>query len=271
VKALATKSMCASRVPLARSGALLEAGPGPRLALPSSSPCSAGEASPSGRQRAAGKIQNVCIAILSVGLIVFVTVASPMTSLLITVNVAFCIIEILGFTYALGIVIDSASVINIELAVGLSVEYCAHVGHCFMTKGSSNKDTRVKESLADIGAAVLSGAISTFLAVFVLLFSSSYVFETLSKQFALTVALGLHHGLVALPVVLSLLGAKPYSSAEDVDGDASEEKSLVETIGETDHSGNKANSSDGSGPDQDQDDRVHDTIDLDDAHSEVTA
>ena len=158
--------------------------------------------------------QNVGLAIAAVGVIVFFTVGSPVTALLITINVGFCIVEILGFMWALGIAIDSVSVINIVLAVGLSVDYSAHVGHCFMTKGGPDKNARALESLADIGAAVLQGAISTFLAVVVLLFSKSYVFEILSKQFAVTVVLGVLHGLVLLPVLLSLLGPKAFSSAE---------------------------------------------------------
>ena len=60
--------------------------------------------------------QNAGLALLAVGIIVFFTVASPVTALLITLNVAFCIVEILGFMYAVGIVIDSVSVINIVLA-----------------------------------------------------------------------------------------------------------------------------------------------------------
>lgn len=157
---------------------------------------------------------NVGLALAAVTIIVFFTVASPLTSIIISLNVAFCIVEILGFMYALGIAIDSVSVINIVLAVGLSIDYSAHVGHCFMLKGGENKDRRVLEALADIGAAVFSGALSTFLAVVVLLFSSSYVFVTLSKQFALTVGLGVIHGLVLLPVLLSLLGPKPFEAAE---------------------------------------------------------
>lgn len=157
---------------------------------------------------------NVGLALAAVAVIVFVTVASPLTAILITVNVAFCIIEILGFMYVIGIAIDSVSVINIVLAVGLSIDYSAHVGHCFMVKGGENKDRRVLESLSDIGAAVLSGAATTFLAVVVLLFSSSYVFVTLSKQFALTVGLGVIHGLVLLPVLLSIFGPKAFDSAE---------------------------------------------------------
>jgi len=163
---------------------------------------------------------NVGLALAAVGVIVLITVASPVTAFIITLNVAFCIIEILGFMHALGIAIDSVSVINIVLAVGLSIDYSAHVGHCFMVKGGDDKNKRALESLADIGSAVLSGALTTFLAVFVLLFSSSYVFATLSIQFALTVGLGVTHGLILLPVLLSLLGPKPFESADDPDDDS---------------------------------------------------
>ncbi len=60
----------------------------------------------------------------------------------------------------------------------------------------------------------MNGAVSTFLAVAVLLFSKSYVFKTLAIQFALTVSLGVIHGLVLLPVLLSLFGPQPFASAD---------------------------------------------------------
>jgi hypothetical protein len=41
------------------------------------------------------------------------------------------------------------------------------------------------------------------------------VFRVLSTQFALTVALGLLHGTVLLPVLLSIFGPKPFESAEE--------------------------------------------------------
>lgn len=169
---------------------------------------------------------NVGLALAAVAVIVFFTVASPVTSILITLNVAACVIEILGFMHAIGIAIDSVSVINIVLAVGLSIDYSAHVGHCFMLKGGDDRNNRALEALADIGAAVLSGAMSTFLAVVVLLFSKSYVFSILSKQFALTVGLGVLHGLVLLPVLLSLLGPKAFDAAEKGKSVDSEENDL---------------------------------------------
>jgi len=172
---------------------------------------------------------NVGLAILAVAIIVLLTVASPVTALLITLSVGCCIVEILGFMFALGIVIDTVSVINIVLAVGLSVDYSAHVGHCFMVKGGEDKNKRALEALADVGAAVLNGATSTFLAVIVLLFSSSYVFVTLSRQFALTVALGISHGLILLPVLLSLLGPKAFESAHDDEHQAVKDNGMATT------------------------------------------
>merc|ERR1712113_297047 len=83
----------------------------------------------------------------------------------------------------------------------------------------------------------------TFLAVVVLLFSSSYVFSTLSKQFALTVGLGVLHGLVLLPVLLALLGPKPYESAENLEDDDDDSNGkLADTahvVGESDSSSNE--------------------------------
>jgi len=202
---------------------------------------------------------NVGLALCAVAVIVLLTVASPMTALLITVAVAMCLVEILGFMFLLGIAIDSVSVINLVLAVGLSVDYSAHVGHCFMVKGGSSKNERATEALADIGAAVLSGATSTFLAVVVLLFSSSYVFSVLSKQFALTVGLGVLHGLVLLPVLLSIFGPKPFASAADdtssegknkaLENDNDDDEEVQEEEEPTKHVGGSSDSSSSSNDD----------------------
>lgn len=159
--------------------------------------------------------RNAALAILAVGVITAITLGNLVTSAIVTVNVVFCIVEILGFMYYAGLVIDSVSVINIVLAIGLSVDYSAHVAHNFMVKGGDDKKKRVTEALADIGSSVLSGGITTFLAVVVLLNSSSYVFEILSIQFAITVVFGLAHGLILLPVFLSFpCTPKPLSSAD---------------------------------------------------------
>lgn len=46
----------------------------------------------------------------------------------------------------------------------------------------------------------------------VLAFSKSYVFRVLFQTFFLTVILGLAHGMILLPVMLSLVGPAPYNN-----------------------------------------------------------
>ena len=103
--------------------------------------------------------------------------------------------------------------IQTVIAIGLCVDYAAHVGHCFMLKAGTREE-RVVAVLKDVGAAVLNGGVSTFLAVVLLAGSSSYVFRVLFKQFFLTVVLGLAHGMIFLPVLLVYFGPLPYAAVD---------------------------------------------------------
>ncbi|GMH53979.1 hypothetical protein TrST_g11911 [Triparma strigata] len=158
-------------------------------------------------------IQNVTLCMAAVFVITLVLIAHPLTSFLVFFCVGCAIIEILGAMYYWGLVIDNVSVINLTLAVGLAVDYSAHVGHCFMLKDGNNRSERVISALADIGSAVLNGAISTFLAVVVLSGSQSYVFRVLFKQFFLTCLFGVMNGMVFLPVLLNWFGPRAYANA----------------------------------------------------------
>ena len=99
-----------------------------------------------------------------------------------------------------------------------------------MITPGENGDKRAIQTLADIGPAVMNGGFSTFLAFITTCASESHVFLTFFKVkflsqhlssnftnffdnkknpifqiFFLVVAFGLYHGLVVLPVLLSVL------------------------------------------------------------------
>ena len=95
--------------------------------------------------------------------------------------------------------------INVNLAVGLSVDYAAHIGHHYMVSSGTRRE-RVRKSLSEMGAPVFNGACSTFLAVAFLSISQSYVFKAMFKQFFLTIIFGVIHGLVFLPIMLVYFG-----------------------------------------------------------------
>jgi hypothetical protein len=89
------------------------------------------------------------------------------------------------------------------LAIGLCVDYSAHIAHAYIVS-EGTREERAVSSLLKMGPAIVNGGITTFLALLLLGFSQSHVFITFFKVFLLTVAFGLFHGVVFFPVLLSL-------------------------------------------------------------------
>merc|ERR1711963_9904 len=94
---------------------------------------------------------------------------------------------------------------NLIIAIGLCVDYFAHVTHRYLGE-KGTKDQRMVATLTNIGPAVFNGGVSTFLAFILLASSKSHVFITFFKIFFLVVSFGIFHGIVFLPVLLSLVG-----------------------------------------------------------------
>ncbi len=122
-----------------------------------------------------------------------------------------------GMLHFWGLTVDTISCVNIVLAIGLCVDYSAHIAHAFIVEKGSSSD-KAAAALASMGPAILNGGVTTFLALVLLGFSESHVFAVFFKVFFLTVVFGLFHGLVFLPVVLSLLRDRGDVDV-DVDGD----------------------------------------------------
>jgi Patched family len=72
----------------------------------------------------------------------------------------------------------------------------------------------VVEVMTRMGPAVLNGGLSTILAFILLSTSDTYIFLSFFKIFFLICLFGLYHGLIVLPVVLSLVGPLRYQAAE---------------------------------------------------------
>ena len=99
---------------------------------------------------------------------------------------------------------------NLIIAIGLCVDYSSHIAHRFLIEPGASRDDRLVSTLTNMGPAVLNGGVTTTLAFILLANSQSHVFITFFKVFFLVVSFGLYHGLIVLPVVLSLLGPKSH-------------------------------------------------------------
>merc|ERR1712241_122832 len=156
--------------------------------------------------------RNMGISLLCVFLTTVVLIQNILVCVMVLLCVVLTLVNVGGFIHFWGLTIDTVSCINLIIAVGLCVDYSAHIAHNFMEQTGS-PDLRTVQTMRDIGPAVLNGGFSTFLAFILTAGSTSHVFSTFFKVFFLVALFGMFHALVFLPVCLSLSGKllKPTS------------------------------------------------------------
>jgi len=114
-------------------------------------------------------------------------------------------VDLLGIMQWAGVKINAVSYVALVMSIGLIVDY---VMHCLLRFYESAGDRREKtiEMLRTMGASILVGGVSTFLGILPLAFSTSNIFYTIFVAFIGLVTLGMGHGLIVLPVILSTFG-----------------------------------------------------------------
>lgn len=82
--------------------------------------------------------------------------ASLWASSIILLVVGMILMDLLGMMYLWGIQLNAVSVVNLTMALGIAVEFCAHIVHAFLV-APGGRAQRMQAALQDMGASVLSG------------------------------------------------------------------------------------------------------------------
>lgn len=114
-------------------------------------------------------------------------------------------LDLLGVMQWGGVHIDPVSYVSCVMSIGLLVDFVLHILLRYY-ECPGNRHEKTVATLKSMGVSILTGGVSTFLGALPLYFSTSTVFSTIFITFLGLSTLGVGHGLILLPVILSTIG-----------------------------------------------------------------
>ncbi|CEM02499.1 unnamed protein product [Vitrella brassicaformis CCMP3155] len=157
---------------------------------------------------------SMLLAALSVLVVTLFFLCSPRTVIFVFLQIVIIDINLIGYMAHWGVPLDSRSMIMLLLSIGFSVDYSAHLAHAFML-APGTRDERMQQALSTMGTSIANGGMSTLLATLPLAASPSSIFEVFFKMMFMSVLFGMLHGLIFLPVLLSIMGPPAISRADE--------------------------------------------------------
>lgn len=151
-------------------------------------------------------IQSILVTSAFMMVVSFIMIPNPLCSLWVAFSILSIEAGVVGYMTWWGVNLDGIALINLIMCIGFSVDFSAHICYHYMSEEGKSPEERIAASLYALGLPIVQGAVSTILGVIGLAFAPSYLYVTFFKMIFLVIFLGAVHGLVLLPVLLSLFG-----------------------------------------------------------------
>lgn len=152
--------------------------------------------------------------------VLFITGSFPVT-LLVVLAVVLVDLFLIALIFYWDLTFNTVVVINIVIAIGLAVDYSAHIAATYLTikapshmTDAEKRKYKAGKALSTMGSSVFHGGFSTFLAIITLSASSSYIFLVFFRLWFGIIVFGMSNGFFLLPIILSFIGPLSESDSE---------------------------------------------------------
>ncbi|CAG0889615.1 unnamed protein product [Cyprideis torosa] len=144
-------------------------------------------------------------------LVSLIFIPSPICAVWIAFSIVSIELGVMGYMSWWGINFDVVSMINLIMSIGFSVDFTAHISYAFITSKEPTSNGKLRDALHNLGPPIFQAAFSTMMSFFPLVLVPSYIYRTFFILTSMIMVFGFVHGVLLLPVLLTLLGPETCS------------------------------------------------------------
>jgi len=160
-------------------------------------------------------VKNLLYVSIAISLCGLIFLLDPIAVIVAIMCNTAMIVEVYGFSDWIGLRVNGVLVLNIVIAVALTMEFTAHVGRAFVLTAGDDGQARLKQTLREMFTPVTLGALTTLIGVVPIAFAQfPYFRQYYFSLYVLIVVFGWLNGVVFQVVILSFLKPRPLISDE---------------------------------------------------------